>query len=91
MTTLVKLFIKVLLPFYQKRTEVDFTEKSKQDPTCLIFCSPFVVDKVQTKILSLYFNVPIKSPNKRQHTLKGNFTNSTVWNTGESGDIYPSP
>ena len=44
---------------------INLTEKwCEQDPAYLIFCSPFVDDKVQTKILSSTSNVPIQFPNK---------------------------
>ena len=41
---------------------------NEQDPECLVFCSPFVVDKIQTKIPSSTSLVPIWPPNKRLNT-----------------------
>ena len=57
------------------------------------FLLSVLVDKVQTKILSSTsmsrFGSQIKDcTTVKVKLLKGNFTDSTVWNTGETGDLY---
>ena len=56
---------KLCIDLHRERNECKRKVWNEQELACLIFCSQFVVDKLQTKILSSTSVAPIWFPNER--------------------------